>query len=167
MNSIKRQLFLLVREERRLGRGLREENVRGEGSTDRQSALDREQIFPTRQRSALDLKRPVREESTKGTGDIRRRVEDGEATGEFPAAVELGLVVDDQREEGALGHSEEPAESDETGPVVGCGDEESHGAEGEHHQGEDAGGAVDFSQDAEEGGGEDVGDEEDGEEDVV
>lgn len=48
-----------------------------------------------------------------------------------------------------------------------CDGEEGHGSEGRHHAGEDACRAVDFSYDAEEWRGQDVGDEEDGEEDVV
>lgn len=45
------------------------------------------------------------EEAREGVRDVGRGVEEGEAPGEFPAAVESSEVVDDEREERRFRHT--------------------------------------------------------------
>ena len=78
-----------------------------------------------------------------------------------------GLIVDDQGEEGAFGHPEEPAQGHQASEVFDRGHEDREASEGEHHQREDSIRSVLLAENSEEGGGQDVGHEEDTEDGVV
>lgn len=108
-----------------------------------------------------------REQAGEGVGDVGRGVEDGQATGELATAVKGGQVVDYGGEEGGLGHSQEPADGEDAAKVLRGGRAERHGAKGEHHERKGAGGSEFLGQHGEGGGEDDVGDEEDGDDEVV
>ena len=165
LHAPKRQLPFLRRQEPGLRRTPRQVPERKRGERHRAQALDQEQVAPICQLpgGAIDLEDAEGEQAREGGGDGLGGVEEGEAAGELAAAIEGRLVVDDEGEEGGFGHAQEPADGHEAGEVFHGEHEDGEGAEGEHHQRQDAVGAVFFAGDGEEGRGEDVGDEEDGE----
>lgn len=106
-------------------------------------------------------------QAREGVCNVGRGVEDGQAAGELSTAVESGQVVDDGGEKRGLGHSQEPADGEDAAKVLRGGRAEGHGAKGEHHDGQGAGGSEFLGQHGEGGGEDDVGDEEDGDDEVV
>lgn len=99
------ELLLVLGEEAGFVGVLGEPPVGDEGEADGEGSLDEEQVAPSLEFRALDVEDAEGEEAGEGVGDVGRGVEEGEAPGEFAAAVEGGEVVDDEGEEGGLGHA--------------------------------------------------------------
>lgn len=137
------------------------------GEEDGGSPLDDEEPPPRVERGVVDAEDGEGEQPGEGIGDVGRGVEDGQSTSQLTTTVEGGEVVDDQGEEGRLGHAQEPTQGEDAAEVGGGGGEKGHGAEREHEDGEDDGRAVFLSDETHEGGGEDEGDEEDHDDEVV
>ena len=103
----------------------------------------------------------------KGIGNVGCCVEHGQSASELRTAVKSGQVVDNQWEEARLGHAEEESQCKQAAEVVRRGRQESHGPKGEHEDGQNARRAKMLAENGDRGSEDDVGDEEDGEQEVV
>lgn len=88
LNPMPRQLLLLLTQERRRRRALREIPEGEDREEKGQRAFDEEEVAPWFQRRVGDVEDAEGEKAREGVGDVARGVEDGEAPGEFAAAVE-------------------------------------------------------------------------------
>jgi hypothetical protein len=65
-----------------------------------QTALEGEKVAPICYGAAFDLESTEGEQTAESVGNVRGGVKDGQSTTQFTAAVKLGLIIYDQREEG-------------------------------------------------------------------
>lgn len=164
---MKGQRALVFGEELGLGGAARQVEVGKEGKEESDAALDDEEVAPDEDLAVLDLEDAKGEQAGEGVGNVGRGVEDGQAAGELSTAVESGQVVDDGGKKGGLGHSQEPADGEDAAKVLRGGRAERHGAKGDHHERQGARGSEFLGEHGEGGGEDDVGDEEDGDDEVV
>ena len=108
-----------------------------EGEEDGGGAFDEEEVSPGVEGPGVDLKDPEGEEAGECAGDVGRGVEDGEAAGQFAAAVEGRLVVDYEWEEGGFRHSEEPSQYHHAGEVLRGNPEDGEDPKATHHDWQD------------------------------
>lgn len=167
LHAVQGEVLLLRAEELGLGGRLGQVQVGEDAEEHAGAALDDEQVAPALEAVRLDLEDAEGQQAREGVGDVGRGVEEGEAARELAAAVEGGEVVDDQREEGALGHAEEPAQRKDAAKVLRRGHEERHGAEAEHQDREHEAGAELLAEHGDRGRKQHVGHEEDGDDHVV
>lgn len=158
---------LLFGEELGLGGAAWEIKEGKDGKEESNAALDNEEIAPDEDLAVLDLEDAKGEQAGEGIGNVGRGVEDGQATGELSTTVESGQVVDDGGEEGGFSHSQEPADSENTAKVLSGSRAKGHGAESEHHDGQSARRSEFLGEHSKRGSEDDVGDEEDGDDEVV
>lgn len=145
----------------------REVEVGEDGEEDGAGALDEGEEAPALHGVGLDAEDAEGEEAAEGRGYGLASVEDGKAAGQLHTSVEGRLVVDDEREEGRLGHAEEPADRHEAGEVFGGGDAEGTRPEDDHHRRQHAVGTVLLAQDGKERCRQHVWDEEDRQREIV
>lgn len=107
------------------------------------------------------------QQAAKRRRDGLRGVEDGEPTSQLATTVERGLIIDDEREKGRLTHAQEPADRHQASEIPYRNHHQRHEAETAHHHRQHPRRSVFLAQDPQDRGGEDVGHEEDGQDDVV
>ena len=192
LHAVVGEVFLLPGEETRVRSGLGEVPEGEEREGDGAAAFHDEEVAPVCQGARFDLEHAECEEPGEGRGDALGRVEDGETAGQFIAAVEpvihkmptraaamgsgsketrqryiRGKIINHQREEGTLRHSQEPPNGHQPAKVHHGRDQHGEAAKREHHSRQDAVRAQLLAQDAQERGGQDVRDEEDAQDGVI
>lgn len=167
LHTVQGEVLLLSVEELSFGSRLGQVQEGEHAEQHTGAAFDDEQVAPALEAVRLDLEDAEGKKASEGVGDVGRGVEEGEAARKLATAVEGGEVVDDQREEGALSHAEEPAQRKDAAEVLRRGHQERHRAEAEHQDREHEAGAELLAKHGDGWCEQDVGYEEDGDDHVV
>lgn len=109
LHAVESQLLLVVVQELRSRGRVRQKGEGNDAHEHCAASLEDEEVVPVAQTTAFDLEEAECEETAERAGNAGSGVEDCQPSGELATTVELRLVVDHQREEGALSHAQEPA----------------------------------------------------------